>query len=75
MLAENAEIAVNIATAGAIPPLVRLLGPGSPTVVQNNAAGALRYLARSNAEVRTTIAAAGASAGLLQKMKGLGIGV
>ena len=72
-LADNPDIAVSIAAAGAIPPLVQLLGPGSAAEVQQRAAGALRALGDSSAEIRADIAAAEASANVLQDMNGLGL--
>ncbi|KAG1663063.1 hypothetical protein FOA52_011583 [Chlamydomonas sp. UWO 241] len=50
---------ITIAAAGAIPPLVQLLGAASPAYAQRNAAGALARLAQ-NADNMATITAAGA---------------
>ncbi|KAG1674704.1 hypothetical protein FOA52_013539 [Chlamydomonas sp. UWO 241] len=57
-LAANADAAVSIAAAGAIPPLVQLLAATRP-VAQQMAALALLRLA-ANAAIADTIAAAGA---------------
>ncbi|KAG1651617.1 hypothetical protein FOA52_008841 [Chlamydomonas sp. UWO 241] len=72
-LALTSDIAVTIAAAGAIPPLVQLLGSDSPADVQKSAAAALKALGDSNSVNRAAIAAAGANANLLQEMRGLGI--
>jgi hypothetical protein len=55
----HTDIAGTIAAAGAIPPLVQLLGLGFPHRTQENAAGALLDLAR-DADIAATIVAAGA---------------
>ncbi|KAG1673227.1 hypothetical protein FOA52_013107 [Chlamydomonas sp. UWO 241] len=57
--------------AGAIPPLVQLLGSGSAAQVQADASSALMDLAL-NAEIAATIAAAGAIPLLVQLMLGSG---
>ncbi|KAG1667241.1 hypothetical protein FOA52_009806 [Chlamydomonas sp. UWO 241] len=70
-LALAADNQATIASAGAIPPLVQLTGPGSTTLVQQSAALALAALAANNADNRRAIAAAGASAELLQEIEAL----
>ncbi|KAG1661362.1 hypothetical protein FOA52_002476 [Chlamydomonas sp. UWO 241] len=62
-----------IAAAGAIPPLVLLLGPGSEADVRRTAAATLAVLADNNADNRRAIAAAGESAQLLQQIEALGL--
>ena len=57
--ADNSDNKVKIATAGAIPPLVVLLGPQCSARVQDQAAWALRNLA-VNADNKVKVAAAGA---------------
>ncbi|KAG1667229.1 hypothetical protein FOA52_009794 [Chlamydomonas sp. UWO 241] len=64
-LALNADIKVIVSAAGAIPPLVQLLGPGSSALAQEIAAGALMSLAL-NADDKVTIVAAGAIPPLVQ---------
>lgn len=49
-----------IAAAGAIPPLVALLGPDSPAELQDEAAAALRALCLGSDENRSDVLAAGA---------------
>ncbi|KAG1656168.1 hypothetical protein FOA52_008707 [Chlamydomonas sp. UWO 241] len=68
-LAFNGETAAIIAAAGAIPRLVQLLGPGSYDVTKQVALQALQVLRDSNADNRAAIAAAGATANLLQEMQ------
>jgi hypothetical protein len=48
-----------VAAAGAIPPLVRLLGAGTPDAARMNAAVVLMFLAK-NSGIAASIAAAGA---------------
>jgi hypothetical protein len=59
-LAANPENKVKIVAAGAISPLVALLGPQSSAGVQEQAAGALRNLALNNSENKVKIRHAGA---------------
>jgi hypothetical protein len=69
-LAVNAEDAVTIASAGAIPLLVQLLKPGTRDDVQHNAAGALsRIAANSENAVTITIVTAGAIPLLAQLLR------
>jgi hypothetical protein len=64
----NAEDAVTIVDAGAVPLLVHLLGPGALSGVQAGAARALGILA-ANSENAVTIATAGAIPPLAQLLK------
>ena len=64
----NPDILAALAAAGAIPALVRLLGPGSPAEVQSNAARVLVKLAE-DADSMVTIAAAGAIPPLVQLLR------
>jgi hypothetical protein len=59
-LAAYPENNIEIVAAGAISPLVALLGPLSSAGVQDPAAGALRNLALSNSENKVMIRHAGA---------------
>ncbi|KAG1676481.1 hypothetical protein FOA52_002301 [Chlamydomonas sp. UWO 241] len=72
-LAANAGNKVTIAAAGAIPPLMQLLGPGSQDQTKTFASWALKSLAESNVDNQVAIAAAADSADLLQEMRRLGI--
>ncbi|KAG1654799.1 hypothetical protein FOA52_007878 [Chlamydomonas sp. UWO 241] len=76
VLAGNAANKVTIASAGAIPPLVLLLRPGSEDILKHFATRALEALGYNNTKNCAAIATAGASAGVdvLEKMERLGLG-
>ena len=59
-LSVNADNKVKVAAAGAIPPLVALLGSGTSAAVQMAAAIALGNLSANNADSQVMVAAAGA---------------
>jgi hypothetical protein len=65
---ENPVMLVVIAAAGAVPPLVQLLGTASPPGVQATAAGALMSLA-VNPDIAGSIAAAGGIAQLVNLLQ------
>jgi hypothetical protein len=66
-LSSNVDNKGAIATSGAIPALVQLLGAASPAGVHLNASGALMLLARnSDAHIARAIAAAGAISPLVR---------
>ncbi|KAG1657282.1 hypothetical protein FOA52_005476 [Chlamydomonas sp. UWO 241] len=75
LLARNSDNKIVIVAAGAIPPLVLLLRPGSDNLPKEYATQALETLGQSNTKNRDAIAAAGASAGVdvLEKMERLSI--
>ena len=68
-LALNNDNKDKIAAAGAIPPLVALLGPQSSSGVQQHAAGALWNLALNNDNNKVKIRSAGGVAALTQLME------
>ena len=68
-LAANADNKVKIAAAGAIPPLVALLGPQCSAGVQEQAAGALRNIAWSSDDIKASIRSSGGVAALTQLMQ------
>jgi len=64
-LSEDEDAAVTISVAGAVPALVRLIGPGYSVIMQETAAGVLVNLARV-ASIAVNIAGAGAIPPLVQ---------
>jgi hypothetical protein len=71
-LSANSEIAVTIATAGAIPPLA-LLSRSTDNDIKANAAGALDAIRNGIVANRAAAAAAKASADVVHEMEGLGV--